>query len=146
MPSSQIDDFFYKKQTEKIEVVATPGGLTGLPQSLNSLGIPSDKQFMSRYCTNAGLSEEAVAEVWYYYLSLAFFRIAAILQGVYKRSLSNQASGKSASSAGSLAKSCADISWFLAQKHEDHQRQKQVWSKDQWFFLCAPALNLTALA
>ena len=126
--------------------MATPGGLTGLPQSLNSLGIPSDNQFMSRYCTNAGLSEEAVAEVWYYYLSLAFFRIAAILQGVYKRSLSNQASGKSASSAGSLAKSCADISWSLAQKHEDHQRQKQVWSKDQWFFVYVPALNLKALA
>jgi|688.fasta_scaffold1282654_1 hypothetical protein len=27
---------------------------------------------------------------WHFYLSFAFFRIAAILQGVYKRSLSSQ--------------------------------------------------------
>ena len=64
-------------------------GLKGLPESLESLGIPTDLQFMRTYCENMGIG--AIEDVWYFYLSLGFFRIAAILQGVYKRSLNNQA-------------------------------------------------------
>ena len=64
-------------------------GLKGLPESLGSMGIPTDQESMHLYCKNMGI--EPVEDVWYFYLSLGFFRIAAILQGVYKRSLNNQA-------------------------------------------------------
>ena len=66
-------------------------GLMGLPQSLESLGIPADLEFMQAYCKNMDIEGGSVEDVWYFYLSLGFFRIAAILQGVYKRSLNNQA-------------------------------------------------------
>eukprot|EP00960_Hanusia_phi_P051548 760862-Hanusia_phi.AAC.2 len=40
---------------------------------------------------------------WNFYLSFSFFRIAAILQGVYKRSLQGNASSDRAREVGALA-------------------------------------------
>ena len=57
-------------------------GLKGL--DLKALGIPTDFEYMTDYCKNAGIDQ---IDTWNFYLSFAFFRIAAILQGVYKRSL-----------------------------------------------------------
>ena len=58
-------------------------GLRGL--DLDSLGIPSDKAYMEEYCKNMGIP--SIADTWNFYLCFGFFRMAAILQGVYKRSL-----------------------------------------------------------
>ena len=58
-------------------------GLRGL--DLESMGIPSDKEYMEEYCQNMGIS--SIADTWNFYLCFGFFRMAAILQGVYKRSL-----------------------------------------------------------
>ena len=58
-------------------------GLRGL--DLDSLGIPSDKAYMEEYCKNMGIP--SIAHTWNFYLCFGFFRMAAILQGVYKRSL-----------------------------------------------------------
>ena len=57
-------------------------GMKGL--DLKSLGIPSDAEYMKEYSKNAGMGNIDTVN---FYLSFAFFRIAAILQGVYKRSL-----------------------------------------------------------
>ena len=57
-------------------------GMAGL--DLKELGIPSDKEYLSQYCRNMNIDQ---VKTWDFYLSFAFFRIAAILQGVYKRSL-----------------------------------------------------------
>ena len=57
-------------------------GVAGL--DLASLGIPSAERYLAQYCRNTAAAE---VNTWNFYLSFAFFRIAAILQGVYKRSL-----------------------------------------------------------
>ena len=54
---------------------------------LASLGIPSDTKYLEEYCANTGIGD---VNTWNFYLSFAFFRIAAILQGVYKRSLQSK--------------------------------------------------------
>ena len=61
------------------------GGISGL--DLAGLGIPSDTEYLAEYCTNTGIKD---VNTWNFYLSFAFFRIAAILQGVYKRSLQSK--------------------------------------------------------
>ena len=57
-------------------------GLVG--RDLEALGIPSEGEFISRYCELAGKSPPPD---WNFYMAFSFFRVAAILQGVYKRSL-----------------------------------------------------------
>lgn len=52
--------------------------------NLEELGIPSREELLQRYCDNLNLPP--IEDVDFYY-AFAFFRIAAILQGVYKRSL-----------------------------------------------------------
>ena len=65
-------------------------GLRGL--DLDSLGIPSDKAYMEGYCKNMGIP--SIADTWNFYLCFGFFRMAAILQGVYKRSLEGKNNGQ----------------------------------------------------
>lgn len=48
------------------------------------LGIPTDKQYMEMYCQRAGIPP---MKNWNFYMAFAFFRVSAILQGVYKRAL-----------------------------------------------------------
>ena len=65
-------------------------GLRGL--DLEAMGIPSDKEYMEEYCQNMGIP--SIADTWNFYLCFGFFRMAAILQGVYKRSLEGRSSIK----------------------------------------------------
>ena len=57
-------------------------GIAGM--DLQALGIPTDIEYMKSYCAATGVPP---VKVWNYYLAFSFFRIAAILQGVYARSL-----------------------------------------------------------
>ena len=57
-------------------------GLKGL--DLKSLGIPTDFEYMKEYCKHAGIYP---IYTWNFYLSFGFFRMDAIIQGVYNRSL-----------------------------------------------------------
>ena len=78
-------------------------GLRGL--DLEAMGIPSDKEYMEEYCRNMGIP--SIADTWNFYLCFGFFRMAAILQGVYKRSLEGSPQYQSLplkSSTGSLGK------------------------------------------
>ncbi|MDP3525294.1 MAG: phosphotransferase family protein, partial [Hoeflea sp.] len=61
-------------------------GLGGLDRA--ELGIPSEADYVARYAERSGI---AVAN-WPFCLAFSFFRLAAILQGVYKRSLDGNAS------------------------------------------------------
>ncbi|MEH6718529.1 MAG: phosphotransferase family protein [Aurantimonas endophytica] len=54
-----------------------------------ALGIPSEADYVRRYRERRGLGE---IDHWPFYLAFSFFRLAAILQGVYKRSLDGNAS------------------------------------------------------
>ena len=67
-------------------IASSSGMLSGLKGlDLEALGIPTDTQYMEEYCANAGIP--SMADTANFYLSFGFFRMAAILQGVYKRSL-----------------------------------------------------------
>lgn len=51
---------------------------------VRSLGIPSEDELLQRYCK---LTCTLDVSDWKVYMAFSFFRVAAILQGVYKRSL-----------------------------------------------------------
>jgi len=84
-------------------------GIAGL--DLASLGIPSEQDFIRRYCSRTGRQG---IEHWNFFLAYNLFRIAAILQGVYKRALEGLASADNALAAGDNAKALAEIGWRYA--------------------------------
>jgi aminoglycoside phosphotransferase (APT) family kinase protein len=86
-------------------------GIAGL--DLAALGIPSEAEFIRRYCERTGRAD---IEHWNFYLAYNLFRIAAILQGVYKRALEGMASADNALAAGENARALAAIGWAYATK------------------------------
>ena len=52
-------------------------------------GIPTESEYVARYCERMGLAE---VPHWTFLIAFSFFRIAAIVQGVYKRALDGNAS------------------------------------------------------
>ncbi|QBF31936.1 phosphotransferase family protein [Thalassococcus sp. S3] len=62
-------------------------GLAGIDRA--ALGLPSDAEFIAKYCERRGLPG---VENFGFYLSFCFFRMAAIIQGVLKRALDGNAS------------------------------------------------------
>lgn len=62
-------------------------GMGGLDRA--ALGLPSDEEFIARYCERRGLKG---IDNFGYYLAFCFFRMAAIIQGVLKRALDGNAS------------------------------------------------------
>jgi aminoglycoside phosphotransferase (APT) family kinase protein len=86
-------------------------GIAGL--DLAALGIPSEQAFITRYCERTGRT--GIAD-WNFYLAYNLFRIAAILQGVYKRALEGIASSDDALTSGAKAKALAEIGWHYATK------------------------------
>jgi aminoglycoside phosphotransferase (APT) family kinase protein len=89
-------------------------GIAGL--DLDSLGIPSEQDFIRRYCSRTGRQD---IEHWNFYLAYNLFRIAAILQGVYKRALEGLASADNALAAGDNTKALAQIGWQYAARPGD---------------------------
>ncbi|WP_199183736.1 phosphotransferase family protein [Novosphingobium sp. HII-3] len=59
----------------------TWGTLDGV--DLAASGIPSEEEYVAAYCRRTGRDG---IEGWHFYLAFAIFRLAAIAQGVYKRS------------------------------------------------------------
>ncbi|MGI9274071.1 MAG: phosphotransferase family protein [Endozoicomonas sp.] len=72
-------------------------GLKGIDRS--SLGIPSEEEYVARYCQGMGIGG---IEKWEFYLAFSFFRLAAILQGVAKRALDGNASSRHAARYGAM--------------------------------------------
>lgn len=72
-------------------------GLHG--EDLRALNIPDEKTIVSLYCNTRGID---APEHWTFYLAFSFFRLAAILQGVYKRGLAGNASSDKALRMGRL--------------------------------------------
>nr|CAB3219669.1 acyl-CoA dehydrogenase family member 10 [Phallusia mammillata] len=81
--------------------------------NLQELGIPTHNQIIDMYCEKMNIPKIDNID---FYMAFSFFRVAAILQGVYKRSSQGQASSAQASSAGKLAESMSDIGWSFAAK------------------------------
>ncbi|TMM55297.1 phosphotransferase family protein [Sulfitobacter sabulilitoris] len=62
-------------------------GLAGIDRA--ALGLPTDAEFIARYCERRGLPG---VDNFGYYLAFCFFRMSAIIQGVLKRALDGNAS------------------------------------------------------
>lgn len=85
-------------------------GIAGLDHQ--ALGIPTEEEYLRRYTERTGRA----INHWNFYLAYNLFRIAAILQGVYKRSTEGIASSDNAAQSGVRAKALAEIGWRYAQQ------------------------------
>jgi aminoglycoside phosphotransferase (APT) family kinase protein len=87
-------------------------GMRGLlGEDLEALGIPSEQETIGRYCAKTGRSG---IEDWHVYLAFSLFRLAAILQGVYKRALDGNAANANALEVGKRASVLAQVGWKIA--------------------------------
>ncbi len=77
--------------------VGSSSGLTGL--DLKALGIPSEEDYLAAYCRRTGRA--GVPDIAFY-VAFSLFRLAAIVQGVYKRGLDGNASSETATQYGAL--------------------------------------------
>ena len=90
-------------------------GIGGL--DLPSLGIPSEADYVRRYCERTGLATpQALAADWNFYLAYNLFRIAAILQGIAKRVEDGTAASAQARQAGAGARPLAELGWQMARR------------------------------
>ncbi|XDB59207.1 hypothetical protein AB1E18_012607 [Capra hircus] len=80
---------------------------------LTELGIPTAEEYFRMYCLHMGIPP---TKNWNFYMAFSFFRIAAILQGVYKRSLTGQASSATAKQTGKLTEFMSNLAWDFAIK------------------------------
>ncbi len=76
-------------------------------------GIPTEAEFVAEYCRQTG--REQIPNL-NFYLAFSFFRLASILQGVYKRGIIGIASSSEALERGGLAREVADVAWSLIEK------------------------------
>lgn len=95
-----------------------PSGLPGI-RGLNDLdlaerGLPTEQEFVDMYCQRAG--RQGGIPDWPFYTAFALFRLAAILQGVYKRALDGNAANADALQVGEGATILADAGWKEAQR------------------------------
>ncbi|XP_008068444.1 acyl-CoA dehydrogenase family member 10 [Carlito syrichta] len=106
---------------------------------LTQLGIPTVEEYFRMYCLHMGIPP---IKNWNFYMAFSFFRVAAILQGVYKRSLTGQASSANAEQTGKLTELIANLAWDFAVKEgfrifkeipatKPHTRSHHTWSRSQ---------------
>jgi aminoglycoside phosphotransferase (APT) family kinase protein len=89
-------------------------GIGGL--DLPTLGIPSELDYVRRYCERTGRStaEELMAD-WNFYLAYNLFRLASITQGIAKRVVDGIASSAQARATGAATGKLAQMAWRFAQ-------------------------------
>jgi aminoglycoside phosphotransferase (APT) family kinase protein len=75
-------------------------------------GIPTEDEYIAMYCKRTG--RERIPG-WNFYVAFGFFRLASIIQGVYKRGLQGNASSSAAVSMKNVAESTANTGWKVAQ-------------------------------
>ncbi len=91
-----------------------PGGFRGIGGIDHAaLGIPVEAEYIRRYAERTG---RGAVEHWNFYLAYNLFRIAAILQGVYKRATEGLASSNNAVQAGQNARALAELGWRFAER------------------------------
>lgn len=83
-------------------------GMMGVDRA--ALGIPSDEEYIARYCERTGRDG---IDNWNFYIVFSMFRLAAILQGVAKRAEQGNASSPEARAKGAMVASLADYAASL---------------------------------
>jgi aminoglycoside phosphotransferase (APT) family kinase protein len=87
------------------------GGVAGLQGvDRKSLGIPTDEEYVARYCERTGRDG---IDNWNFYIVFSLFRLAAILQGIVKRAQIGTASSTEAQSRGDAVVPLADMAVAL---------------------------------
>lgn len=86
-------------------------GIEGLDHA--ALGIPSEAQYIRRYCER---TRRPAVQHWNFYLAYNLFRIAAILQGVYKRATEGIGSSAEGTTQGVRVGKLAELGWQKAQQ------------------------------
>ena len=76
-------------------------------------GIPSESEVVQEYCRLTGRQD---IENWNFCLAFSFFRMASIVQGVYKRGLQGNASSSSALQMKGMVAEAADTAWRIANR------------------------------
>ncbi|MBX3610241.1 MAG: phosphotransferase [Hydrogenophaga sp.] len=88
-------------------------GIAGL--DLAQLGIPSEDDYIARYCERTGFATPAQLKAdWSFYLAYNMFRLAAILQGIAKRVEAGTASSEQAVRSAAGARPMAEMAWRFA--------------------------------
>lgn len=83
-------------------------GYLGL--DLRNLGIPSENEYTAAYCRRTGRSD---LPDWKFFIAFSIFRLASIVQGVYKRGLDGIASSGDAKLYGAQVKFLTDTGWRI---------------------------------
>jgi aminoglycoside phosphotransferase (APT) family kinase protein len=105
-----LADFSYHCMTWRL----SPGefrGLTGY--DLPALGIPSEAQYVARYCERTGRRE---IPNWDFYMAYNMFRLAGILQGIMGRVVDGTAASQHAMEQGKRARPMAQAGWRQVEK------------------------------
>jgi len=97
-----------------------PGAFRGIGGlDLAGLGIPTEAEYVRRYCERTGLSSpEALLADWDFYLAYNLFRMAAILQGIAKRVEAGTAASAQAVASAAGARPLAQLAWRFAQQSQ----------------------------
>lgn len=104
-------DLAYQCMQLRIPGTAAIPGLGNADRT--ALGIPTEEEYVARYCERRGIDG---IDNWEFYLAFSFFRLSAILQGVYKRALDGNASSQKAMDYGALAKPLAELGIALVEE------------------------------
>lgn len=103
-----LADLSYFCMGQRLPAAGGLKGLDGIDRA--SIGVPSEEELVNQYCELRGIEK---IEDWHFYLAFSFFRLAAICQGVYKRSLGGNASNKKAASMGAVVEPLAQMGHAL---------------------------------
>jgi aminoglycoside phosphotransferase (APT) family kinase protein len=87
------------------------GGYAGV--DLKAFGVPTEAEYLAAYARRTGRKEVPSFD---FYLAFSLFRLAAIVQGVYKRGLDGNASSETATKYGNRARAMADMAWSMVEK------------------------------
>ncbi|MBI3150138.1 MAG: phosphotransferase [Betaproteobacteria bacterium] len=106
-----LADFAYHCMTWRL----SPGQFRGLAGSdLAALGIPSEAEYVARYCQRTGRASIPATE-FEYYVAFNMFRLTAILQGITARALQGNAASQEAVETGKRARPLAEAAWRQVQ-------------------------------
>jgi aminoglycoside phosphotransferase (APT) family kinase protein len=107
-----IGDFTYHLMAWQMPEIGV--GSTGLKdKDLESLGIPTEEEYVRLYCDRTGRDGIANRN---FYSAYNFFRIAAILQGVAGRVRDGTAASAHAEKAAGAVRPLAELGWAFAEK------------------------------
>jgi len=89
-------------------------GIGGL--DLRSLGIPSEREYVERYCQRTGRADpDALMADWNFYLAYNLFRLASITQGIARRVVDGIAASAHARGTSDATRPLAEMAWRFAQ-------------------------------